>query len=132
MIDADVVIRGERGIFDLKGWFALHSEDPFEIAAITVAELWHGLERATGPHKARRQSYLQNTLQGLPIVPYTGTTALEHARIWAELEATGRMVGDYDLIVAASALERGSTLATFNQRHFSQVRGLKIINPEAA
>jgi predicted nucleic acid-binding protein len=39
------------------------------------------------------------------------------------------MIGDYDLIVAASALERGSSLATFNQRHFLQVPGLKVIDP---
>jgi tRNA(fMet)-specific endonuclease VapC len=66
----------------------------------------------------------------LPIVPYTQTTALEHARIWAELESTGKMIGYYDLIVAATALERGSSVATFNDRHFSQVRGLKLITPK--
>jgi predicted nucleic acid-binding protein len=39
------------------------------------------------------------------------------------------MIGDYDLIVAATALERGSAVATFNKRHFSQVSGLKVIVP---
>lgn len=130
MIDADVFIRGERGTFDLQRWFALNGEESFEIAAITVAELWHGLERATDSHKAKRQSYLQNILQGLPVIPYTEATALEHARIWAALEANGRMIGDYDLIVAATALERGSAVATFNERHFSSVRGLQVIKPK--
>jgi predicted nucleic acid-binding protein len=37
--------------------------------------------------------------------------------------------GYYDVIVAATALERGSGLATFNRRHFAQVRGLNIIGP---
>ena len=54
---------------------------------------------------------------------------MEHARIWAALESSGKMIGAYDLIVAATALERGSTVATFNQRHFAQVRGLKMIKP---
>jgi predicted nucleic acid-binding protein len=40
------------------------------------------------------------------------------------------MVGSYDVIVAATALERGSAVATFNQRHFAHVKGLTIINPE--
>jgi len=35
-----------------------------------------------------------------------------------------------DLMVAATALERGSEVATFNQRHFSQVKGLKVIEPK--
>lgn len=48
ILDADVIIRGERGTFDLTQWFAAHPQDKFEIAAITVAELWHGVERAAG------------------------------------------------------------------------------------
>jgi len=69
-------------------------------------------------------------IDGLPILPYTETTALEHARIWAELESSGKMIGYYDLIVAATALEFGSSVATFNAGHFSQVRGLKVIKPK--
>jgi predicted nucleic acid-binding protein len=40
------------------------------------------------------------------------------------------MIGDYDLIVAATAIERGSAVATFNKRHFENVRGLKVIVPK--
>jgi predicted nucleic acid-binding protein len=39
------------------------------------------------------------------------------------------MIGAYDLIVAATALERGSVVATFNKRHFAQIRGLGIVEP---
>ena len=130
MIDADVIISGEKGLFDLPAWVASMPHEQFEIAAITVAELWHGVVRASRPHKAKRQEYLQAIVAGLPIVPYTEQTAYEHARIWAELEALGKMISSYDVIVAATALERGSSLATFNQRHFSQVKGLTLIVPK--
>ena len=129
ILDADVVIRGERGTFDLRQWFAAHPKDKFEIAAITVAELWHGVQRAAGGHKTRRERYLQLLTSALPIIPYTEATAFEHARIWASLESSGKMIGYYDLIVAATAAERGSAVATFNKRHFSQVRGLEVIEP---
>jgi predicted nucleic acid-binding protein len=66
----------------------------------------------------------------LPIVAYTEQTAYEHARLWAELEASGNMIGFYDVIVAATALERGGEVATFNRRHFAQVRGLRVIEPK--
>src|SRR5438046_10668511 len=105
ILDADVVIRGEKGAFDLQNWVASRPNDQFEIAAITVAELWHGVERAVGPHKAKRQQYLQVVLNSLPIIPYTEQTAYEHARIWAELESAGKMIGFYDVILAATALE---------------------------
>jgi tRNA(fMet)-specific endonuclease VapC len=130
ILDADVIIRGEKGTFDLKGWLGSRPDDLFEVAAITVAELWHGVERALAPHKTRRRRYLQAILAPLPILPYTEQTAFEHARIWAELEAAGRMIGAYDLIVAATALERGSEVATFNKRHFAVVPGLKVIQPQ--
>ena len=95
-----------------------------------MAELWHGVERATGAHKARRQQYLEAVLNSLPIIPYTEQTAFEHARLWAALEASGKMIGFYDVIVAATALERGSAVATFNQKHFAQVKGLTVIEPK--
>jgi tRNA(fMet)-specific endonuclease VapC len=130
MLDADVLIRGEKGSFDLKSWLTGQANEQFEVAAITVAELWHGVERATIPHKQRRLQYLQAMLAVLPVVPYTEQTAYEHARIWAELEAAGKMAGYYDLIVAATALERGSQVASFNRRHFDPVPGLTVIEPK--
>jgi tRNA(fMet)-specific endonuclease VapC len=130
ILDADVIIRGEKGTFDLAGWVASLPNDQFEIAAITVAELWHGVERATEPHKSKRRKYLETVVSALPIVPYTEQTAYEHARIWAELQSSGKMIGAYDLIVAAAALERGSRVATFNKRHFALVKGLHIIEPK--
>jgi|ERR1051326_1171144 predicted nucleic acid-binding protein len=130
VLDSDVIIRGEKGLFDLNSWLAKHPEEEFQLAAITVAELWHGLERATPPHKQKRLNYLQATLAHLPVCPYTEQTAYEHARIWAELEAAGKMAGYYDLIVAATAIERGSRVATFNRRHFESISGLAVLEPK--
>jgi tRNA(fMet)-specific endonuclease VapC len=130
MLDASVIIRGERGAFDFHAWAASRPEDQFEVAAVTVAELWHGVERTAGAQKARRRQYLQTILGALPIIPYTEQTAYEHARIWAELESSGKMIGYYDIIVAATALERGSQVATFNRRHFAQVKGLMVVEPK--
>lgn len=127
ILDADVIIGGEKGVFDLRSWVSSHAEDQFEIAAVTVAELWHGVERATGAHRARRRKYLQAVLAAVPVISYTEQTAYEHARIWAELESSGTMIGFYDVIVAATALERGSSVATFNKRHFARVKGLTIV-----
>src|SRR6516162_10958177 len=104
--------------------------DRSEIAAVTVAELWHGVERATGKHKATRRRYLDAVLGSLPIISNTEQTAYEHARIWAELETSGKMIGFYDLIVGATALERGSDVATFNKSHFARISGLSVIEPK--
>lgn len=129
VLDADVLIADERGVFDLGRWLAAQPDDEFELAAITVAELFHGLERATGTHRARRETYIGAVLAGCSVIPYTTQTAQVHARLWAELESSGQMIGYHDLIVAATALERGNPVATFNTRHFAAVPGLKVLTP---
>jgi len=129
ILDADVIIRGEKGTFDLQSWLASRADEDFEVAAITVAELWLGVERGRGRHRTKRKDYLRTVLSVLPIAPYTEQTAYEHARLWAKLQTAGTMIGAYDLIVAATALERGSEVATFNKRHFSRVPGLEVIEP---
>jgi predicted nucleic acid-binding protein len=131
ILDTNVIIRGERETLDIEGWFETHSDDQFEIAAITVADLWHGVERADAANRAKREKYVRSVIEQMLVIPYTEAIALEHARIWAELESSGEMIGYYDLIVAATALERGSSVATFNERHFMSVRGLKVIKAKA-
>lgn len=130
ILDADVIIRGEKSAFDLKNWLTSRANDRFALAAVTVAELWHGVERATGSHKLARQRYLAPILESVPILPYTEQTAYQHARIWAALEVSGNMIGAHDLIVAATALERSDSVATFNIRHFRQIPGLHLIQPK--
>lgn len=39
------------------------------------------------------------------------------------------MIGYYYVIVAETALERGSQVATFNKKHFMQVKGLSVVEP---
>jgi len=129
ILDADVIIGGERGQLDLAAWLASHPDDNFEIFAITVAELWHGVERASPAHRIRRAQYLRAVLDVFPIVPYTEQVAYQHARLWTILESSGTMIGAYDLIVAATALDRGSAVATYKRRHFSRVEGLRILQP---
>ena len=129
ILDSDVLIEGEKGNFDVASWLASCPDEPVEIAAITVAELLHGLERAAGGYGAMRERYLRTVLETFPILPYTERTAYEHARIWAQAERSGKMIRFYDLIVAATALERGSQVATFNTRHFRQIPGLRVIEP---
>jgi len=130
MIDADVIIGGEKGVFDLKAWLQSLENEQFEIAAITIAELWHGVERADGAHRMARENYIRSLLGVIPVIPYTEQTAYHHARIWAQLQSSGKMIGPYDLIVAATAVERESQVATFNKRHFAGVEGLRVIEPK--
>jgi tRNA(fMet)-specific endonuclease VapC len=130
LIDSDVIIEAERGRFDLDAWLDSLPHEEFNLAVITVAELWHGAERATGAHRIKRRLFLQRIFANFEFVPYGEQAAFEHARLWAELESRGQMIGSHDVILAAIALHTGSAVATFNVRHFSAVKGLKVIEPK--
>ena len=62
-------------------------------------------------------------------MPLDVALARIHARLWAQLSVAGRMIGPYDLIVAATALHRRWAVATFNATEFRHVRGLEVIEP---
>jgi predicted nucleic acid-binding protein len=129
LIDADVLIQAERGVFDLEDWLGSQPNEVFKIAAITAAELWHGVERAVGSRRTKRLLFLQRLFATLEIVPFTAEAAFQHAHLWVELQSNGQLVGPHDLILAATALQMDYAIATFSNRHFAVVRGLKIVKP---
>jgi tRNA(fMet)-specific endonuclease VapC len=130
LIDADVIIQAERGLFDLDRWLESLPQEEFKLAAITVAELWQGAEQAAGVHRAKRRLFLQRIFSIFDSVTYDASTAFTHARLWAELESRSQVTGSHDMILAATALHSGNAVATFNPRHFASVRGLKVIQPK--
>jgi len=129
LIAADVIVQAERKRLDLDAWLRAHPQEEIRIAAITVAELWRSAEQATGVHRDKRQKFLERALEVFEIVPYSERAAVEHAHLWASLEATGQRLGPHDMILAATALEHGATLVTFNVRRFAVVPGLTAVAP---
>lgn len=126
LIAADVIIQAERKKLDLDVWLRAHASDEIRIAAITVAELWRSAERASPQQRAARQRFLERMFEVVEVVPYGERAAIEHARLWAMLEATGQPIGMQDLILAATAIESGSSVLTTNARRFSGVPGLTV------
>lgn len=122
ILDTSVIVADERGRFSLAALFGARPGEDFFIAAITASELLHGVERAnTAERREKRSIYVEGVLQRLPIIEFELTVARRHAQIWAELEISRKMIGPHDLIIAATALEHGHSLATLNQSEFSHV-----------
>ncbi len=103
-------------------------DDPIVIAAITASELLHGVYHA---HDARwRQKRLERVewiFSKFDTIPFALEEARHHARIWADLASRGEMIGSHDLLIAATALSQGFTLATLNRREFARVPGLMLV-----
>ena len=49
------------------------------------------------------------------------------SRICRKLRVDGSLIGDHDIWIAATALERAIPLVTRNPRHFQRIPGLEIL-----
>ncbi len=93
------------------------------VSSITFFELWYGVRKsAREEFNAER---LETFLSG-PITPlaFEDEDAKTAGMVRASLEASGRPIGAYDLLIAGQALQRGLTLVTANVAEFSRVKGL--------
>ena len=128
LIDASVLIAGERGQLNLKDVLAEHAEETFALSAITASELLHCVYRAKTPaQRSRREAFTEGLLARLPVIPFDLIAARIHARMWAQLAAKGITVGPHDLLIAATALATGSKVATRDARSFPKIPGLSIM-----
>lgn len=127
LIDASVLIAAERGQLDLAAARRQHAREPCAISAVTASEMLHGTHRLKdGGKRARQQAFIENILSQLPVLPFDLLAARVHARLWAELAASGRSVGERDLLIAATALSRDYGVVTRDERSFPRISGLSI------
>src|SRR5437764_5202019 len=125
LLDASVLIRLERTGSTL----SLADDEDVAIAPITASELLHGVHRADPQRRAQREAFVEHVLHVLPVIPFSLETARVHASLWADLAAAGQLIGPYDLILAATALALGWSVATYNAPEFTRVPGLVVHAP---
>jgi len=114
----------ERGAFDLESFLDKHAGDEIALSAVTASEMLHGVHRARPDQRPRRDAFVESLLSQMPVVAFDMLAARIHARIWADLASRGVTAGAHDLVIAATALARGATVATRELRSFSHMSGL--------
>jgi tRNA(fMet)-specific endonuclease VapC len=93
------------------------------VSSIAVFELWYGVGRSTKQEFNRKR--LETFLAGpILVLPFEDADARMAGSLRAALEAVGKPIGAYDLLMAAQALRHQLTLVTANVSEFSRVKGL--------
>ncbi len=132
ILDTSVLVAGERGRLRLREFCAAHGEEEQFVAAVTAAELLHGVERATaGEVRERRRQAVEGVLVDFAVLDYDLGVARRHAMVWAQLAAAGTPIGPHDSQIAATALHHGASLATLNEGEFRRVPGLSLESIQA-
>ncbi len=93
------------------------------VPTVVAFELWYGVAKSTHPEANARR--VETFFAGpIGLLAFEGEDARSAGRVRAALEAAGKPIGAYDLLIAGQALRQRVTLVTANTKEFGRVKGL--------
>jgi tRNA(fMet)-specific endonuclease VapC len=125
MLDTDTVSFALRDQGQVNARIRENHPSALCVSAITVAELRFGADqRKSTSINAKIDTFLRD----LDIVPFDEICARHFGTIGSALAAQGTPIGEFDVLIAATAIAVQATLVTNNVKHFTRVRGLRVEN----
>lgn len=100
-----------------RAYLEANSAEHFSLSVITVTEF---LEGFADPKDG------EPWLRAFRWIEVDALVARRAAQIRRHLRQTGSMIGDFDILIAATALNENITLVSNNKAHFTRVEGLNI------
>jgi tRNA(fMet)-specific endonuclease VapC len=94
------------------------------ISLITYGEIFEGILYGRDP--TRHEQVFRAFLRTAPVLPLTENSMERFAQIRGDLRAKGQLIGDADILIAATALDHNLLLVTQNILHFSRVSALQL------
>ena len=111
---------------EVRGRFeaAAASGAPIATSSIVVYELWYGVAKSAraGANAERLAAFLGGPID---VLDFTVEDAYEAGHVRAALEAVGRPIGAYDLLIAGQARRLDARLVTANGAEFGRVTDLR-------
>lgn len=105
--------------------FKKFSTGEIGVSSVVAAELAFGAEKSGSE---RNKSALQLFLAPLVILPFDESCIWAYAELRSQLEKMGKPIGSLDTMIASHAITVNLPLVTNNQKEFSKVQGLKLLN----
>ena len=121
LLDTNILVGILRGNKKVYRRFLMHVGD-MAVPAMVLGELIFGAEKSKNP--AKNRNLITTILSALPVMHTNDAIMQTFATQKAALSARGEIVDDADILIAATALVYGATLATCNVRHFVRFDGL--------
>ena len=95
-----------------------------KIPSMVTAELLYGVEKSANYEK--NMSIYKAFLSIYEMVPFDEKAAEHYAQIRADLERKGNVIGNNDIIIAATALANNGIVVSNNISEFKRVNGLHV------
>ena len=85
-----------------------------------------GIKKSKSPQKRIKQ--LGEMVSVINVLPFGTVEAKFAAQIRYQLERLGRLIGPYDILIAATAIANNSPVVTHNIDEFSRIKDLRVID----
>ena len=122
LLDTDVMIDYLRGFEPARLWFESVREQEIGLPGLVAMELLQGCQNA------REQSRVEKALRSFTIYWADAEHSERALRNFASFRLSHQL-GLLDALIAESAIGQNAELATFNRKHYSVIRELKIVQP---
>jgi tRNA(fMet)-specific endonuclease VapC len=94
------------------------------LSIVSLAELSEGVQYSREPDQS--QQALDAFLEDVSVLGIDEEICKIFGRERGRLRKQGALIGDFDLLIAATGLHYGLTVLTNNRQHFERVEGLQI------
>ena len=126
LLDTDWVIDHFNGIATITRRIEELRPLGLALSVISLAELYEGVHYSRNPPRSRE--VLLRFLDGVAVMPVDEEVCDVFGRERGMLRQQGRLIGDFDLLIAATCLRHDLTVCTNNRRHFEMVEGLRVVS----
>lgn len=124
LIDTDWIIDHLNGIVKRTRRLQELAPQGLAVSIISVAELWEGIHCSREPERSRIQ--MERFLAGVAVLGLDEEACRRFGQLRGELRSRGGIIGDFDLLIAATALVHNLVLLTNNRKHFEKIQDLRV------
>ncbi|MBI3600346.1 MAG: PIN domain-containing protein [Nitrospinae bacterium] len=126
ILDTDICIYWLKGIDNIKDKIEQIGLKNIHTTIITTAELYHGAFHSIKVKENLKS--VENFIKIIKPLPITKNSAKGFGRIKSELKRQGKIIDNFDILIASIVLDNEGILVTNNIGHFNRIKKLRIEN----
>jgi len=125
LLDTNIISYWMRGDQRLIERIKATSPGDLSLSAVTLAEIYYGIEKSPAKKMARRAK-IEKVCSQLEIYPFDAAAAAKYGPIRAMLEKKGTRISERDLQIASIAMAHRLCVVTHNTREFTRIEKLAV------
>lgn len=123
LVDSDWVAEYLKGRKEATELLTSLGREGLAISLITFGEIYEGIYY--GPDPKSHEAGFRRFLKWVEVLPLNRQIMKRFARIRGQLRRQGQLIGDPDILIAATTLHYGLVLVTRNRKDFQRIPNLK-------